>query len=130
MWFGLRESFKPLVCVSISDRWHQQPHTPLTPWTHRRNILTDRCQLISSSSQTVRCYGSIYLWLEKDMNKQFRSSLTLGHYIVHGNLTFLKFLTPRRIPRRVATNAPLCNFLLSNNVQKVQKQWKSRYLKG
>ena len=32
----------------------------------------------------------------------------VGHYTVHGTLTFLKSLTPRRVPRRVATYAPLC----------------------
>ena len=45
----------------------------------------------------------------------------VGNYTVHGNLTF--------ILSRVATHAPLCNTLPSNNLV-VQNQCKSRRLMG
>ena len=42
-----------------------------------------------------------------------------------GNLTFLQSWTPRRIPRRIATHAPLYNTLPSNN-QNQSNYWHLR----
>ena len=49
------------------------------------------------------------------------------HYTVHGNLTFFIVLDPKEVPpRRVATHAPLCNTLPSNNLSpKTVKDLKS-----
>ena len=43
-------------------------------------------------------------------------TITIVHYTVHANLTFLQSWTPRRVPKWVATHAPLCNTLPSNNL--------------